>query len=95
LAYVDPGYTGDEAKKAAEKQGKQGIKLGVVKLAETRQGFVLLPKRWVVEHSFAWTARFCRLPRDDERLPETLADLHFLAFTVVLLKRFTDLMASS
>ncbi|MGL4610630.1 MAG: hypothetical protein ACRCYY_13280, partial [Trueperaceae bacterium] len=47
------------------------------------------------ERSFAWTARFCRLPRDDERLPETLANLHFLAFAVVLLKRFTDLMASS
>ena len=92
LAYVDQGYTGEAAKEAAE---KHGIRLEVVKLAETRQGFILLPKRWVVERSFAWTARFRRLARDYERLPETLAGLHFLAFAVVLLKRFTDLMISS
>jgi transposase len=92
LAYADQGYTGDEAKEAAQ---QQGIKLEVVKLSETRQGFVLLPKRWVVERSFAWTARFRRLARDYERLPETLAGLHFLAFAVVLLKRFTHLMGSA
>ncbi len=62
LAYVDQGYTGDEAKEAAE---QHGIQLEVVKLSDaTRQGFVLLPKRWVVERSFAWTARFRRLARD-------------------------------
>ena len=71
---------------------QHGIKLEVVKLSDTRQGFVLLPKRWVVERSFAWTARFRRLARDYERLPETLAGLHYLAFAVVLLERFTDLM---
>jgi transposase len=92
LAYVDQGYTGDEAKEAAE---QHGIRLEVVKLSETRQGFVLLPKRWVVERSFAWTARFRRLARDYERLPETLAGLHFLAFVVLLLKRFTNLMSSA
>jgi transposase len=93
LAYVDQGYTGDDAKEAAL---QHGIKLEVVKLSDTtRQGFMLLPKRWVVERSFAWTARFRRLARDYERMPETLAGLHFLAFAVVLLKRFTLLMAST
>ncbi len=92
LAYVDQGYTGDKAKEAAE---QHGIKLEVVKLPETRQGFVLLPKRWVVERSFAWTARFRRLARDYERLPETLAGLHFLAFAILLLKRFTALMGNA
>jgi len=53
----------------------------------------LLPRRWVVERSFGWAARFRRLARDYERLPETLAGLHFLAFAVLMLKRFTDLMA--
>jgi transposase len=92
LAYVDQGYTGDDAKEAAQ---QHGIRLEVVKLSDTRQGFVLLPKRWVVERSLAWTARFRRLARDYERLPEILAGLHFLAFAVVLLKRFTDLMATA
>lgn len=51
------------------------MELVVVKLAEAKRGFVLLPKRWVVERSFAWAARFRRLARDDERLPETFAGL--------------------
>ncbi len=82
LAYVDQGYTG---KKALEAAAKHGIRLEVVKLAEAKRGFVLLPRRWVVERSFAWLARFRRLSRDYERLPSTLAGLHWLAFTSLLL----------
>lgn len=47
------------------------MRLIVVKTPEARRGFVLLPRRWGVERSFAWTARFRRLVRDYERLPET------------------------
>src|SRR5215210_1327567 len=50
-----------------------GIRLEVVKYQEARRGFVLLPRRWVVERSFAWATRFRRLARDYERLPETVA----------------------
>ncbi|SRR5579875_1558431 len=64
LAYGDAGYTGDAA---ATPAAEQGIPLEVVKLPEAKRGFVLLPRRWVVERSFAWTARFRRLARDDER----------------------------
>lgn len=66
----------------------QGIRLAVVKLSAAKHGFVLLPKRWLVERSIAWLARFRRLARDYERLPETLAGLHFLAFACLLLSRF-------
>jgi transposase len=89
LAYVDQGYTGEQA---AQDAALQGIQLEVVKLPEAKKGFVLLPRRWVVERSFAWAARFRRLARDYERLPETLAGLHFLAFALILLKRFVELM---
>lgn len=92
LAFVDQGYTGAEPAQAA---AAQGIRLEVVKLPEAKKGFVLLPRRWVVERSFAWAARFRRLARDYERLPETLAGLHFLAFALVLLKRFVELMMQS
>ena len=51
---------------------RQGIELEVVKLPEAKRGFVLLPRRWVVERSFAWTARFRRLASDYERLAATL-----------------------
>src|SRR5439155_20517078 len=77
LAYVDQGYTGAAAAEAA---AAHGIRLEVVRLPEAKRGFVLLPRRWVVERSFAWAARFRRLARDYERLQTTLAGLHFVAF---------------
>ena len=92
LAFVDMGYTGENAAQAAE---AHGIRLEVVKMAEARKGFVLLPRRWVVERSFGWAARFRRLARDYERLPETLAGLHFLAFAILMLKRFVEVIAHS
>jgi transposase len=84
LAWVDQGYTGENA---ASDAAKHGIQLEVVKLPEAKRGFVLLPRRWVVERSFAWMARFRRLARDYERLASTLAGLHFLAFVCVMLAR--------
>jgi transposase len=90
VAFVDQGYTGEQA---AEDAAAHGLRLDVVKLPEAKRGFVLLPRRWVVERSNAWLARFRRLARDYERLPETLKGLHVLAFTIVLLARFVALMA--
>jgi len=92
LAYVDQGYTGEAPATAA---AEQGITLEVVRLPEAKQGFVLLPRRWVVERSFAWLTRFRRLARDFERLPTTLAGLHYLAFAWLLLSKTAQLYASS
>jgi transposase len=86
LAYVDQGYTGENAALAA---AKHGVQLEVVKHTEVKRGFVLLPRRWVVERSFAWAARFRRLARDYERLSETLAALHYLAFACLMLTNLT------
>jgi len=90
VAFVDQGYTGEQADQAAQ---AAGIDLIVVRLPEAKRGFVLLPRRWVVERSFGWLARFRRLARDYERLPETLAGLHFLAFAILMLQRFVHSMA--
>lgn len=84
VAFVDQGYMGDQPAADAE---AQGIRLEVVKLPTARHGFVLLPRRWVVERSFARMARFRRLARDDERLAETLAGLHFVAFAILVVHR--------
>ncbi len=84
VAYVDQGYTGKEP---AQEAKAHGIQLEVVKHTEAKKGFVLLPRRWVVERSFAWSARFRRLARDYERLPATLAGLHFVAFACLMLTR--------
>jgi transposase len=92
VAFVDQGYTGDGPAADAE---AHGIRLEVVKLPTTKHGFVLLPRRWVVERSFAWMARFRRLARDYERLAETLTGLHFVAFAILLAHRFITFMVQS
>jgi transposase len=71
------------------------MQLEVVKLPEAKKGFVLLPKRWVIERSNAWAARFRRLARDYEQVAETLAGLHFGAFAMLMLKRLVALIISS
>ena len=83
VAFVDQGYTGEEP---AGQAAQHGIHLCVVKLEEAKRGFVLLPRRWVVERSFAWVSRFRRLARDYERLPASLAGLHWLAFVTLMLQ---------
>ena len=84
IAFVDQGYTGDNTAKQAS---QAGIKLDVVKHTEAKKGFVLLPRRWVVERTFGWLGRFRRLTRDYERLAEVLAGWHWLAFLVLLIKQ--------
>jgi transposase len=90
IAFVDQGYTGESAADAAE---EHGIKLEVIKLPTAKRGFVLLPRRWVVERSFGWMSRFRRLAQDYERLPETLAGLHYLAFVILMLKNVAEVLA--
>jgi transposase len=92
VAFVDQGYTGEVPAAAA---ATQGIALEVIKLPEAKRGFVLLPRRWVVERSFGWASRFRRLVKDYERLPETVAGLHFLAFACLMLHRMVTLAAQS
>ena len=92
LAYVDQGYTGEKAAQAAQ---EHGVELEVVKLPEAKRGFVLLPRRWGVERGFAWATRFRRLVKDYERLPETLASLHVVAFASLMLAKFISGLAGS
>ena len=84
VAFVDQGYPGEATAAAA---AANGIRREVVKHTEAKQGFVLRPRRWVVERTFGWLGRFRRLARDYERLTETLAGWHGLAFLTLLLPR--------
>jgi transposase len=92
VAFADQGYEGE---KPAEAAAAQGVDLIVVKLPEAKKGFVLLPKRWIVGRSFAWTARFRRLVRDYERYAITLAEWHLVAFVCLMLRRAALLATSS
>jgi len=92
IAFVDQGYTGEKAEKAA---ARKKIELVVCKLPEAKRGFVLLPRRWVVERSFAWLARCRRLAKDYERLATTLAGLHVAAFAFLMLARLMRISESA
>ena len=92
IAFVDQGYTGERPSEEAE---AHGITLEVVKHEEAKRGFVLLPRRWVVERDFAWASRFRRLVKDYERLPETLAGLHFVAFACLFLQQAVGILSAS
>lgn len=83
IAFVDQGYTGEEPLQSAQ---QHGIKLEVVKHTEAKRGFVLLPRRWVVERTFGWLGRFRRLARDYERLAKTLQAWHWVAALALLLQ---------
>jgi transposase len=92
LAFVDQGYTGDAAEEAAR---AQGIQLHVVKLDEAKRGFVLLPRRWVAERSFAWKTRFRRLVKNYQRMPEMMAGLHLVAFARLILQQAASPLRAS
>ncbi len=90
VAFVDQGYTGPRAEEDA---ATHSIRLEVVKHPGTKRGFVLLPRRWVVERSFAWSARFRRLARDYERLETTLEGFHYVAFALLALTKVMPVLA--
>jgi transposase len=90
VAFVDQGYTGEAV---AAEAAAHGIRLEVVRLPEAKRGFVLLPRRWVVERSFAWTGRFRRLARDYERLHTTVAGFHYVAFALLALNAALPILA--
>ena len=81
-------------RKASNDARAAGIELRVVKLREARKGFVLLPRRWVVERSFGWLARYRRLARDFERVPHGPEALHFLVFVTLMLPKAVMLLAT-
>ena len=88
--YGDGGYQGPKAAKAAAKTGYWTIE--IVERSSTAVGFEVLPKRWIVERTFAWLSRFRRLARDFERYARTVAAFIHLAMIRIMLKR---LVASS
>ena len=81
---VDGGCTGKPFATAV--QGLLGAAVEVVKRNKLHT-FVVLPKRWVVERSFAWLEKCRRLWKNCERKLNTSLQMVVLAFTVLILKR--------
>jgi transposase len=91
ICFADQGYTGPKTEAAV---ARQGVRLVIIKLPEAKRGFVLLPRRWVVERSFAWLARFRRLARDYERVDTTLKGIHWVATSTIMLQQVFRLCES-
>jgi transposase len=66
-----------------------------VTLPEAKRGFLLLPRRWVVERSFAWATRFRRLVKGYERYASIRAALHLDAFACLMLEPATQPASAS
>ena len=86
MSFVDGGYQGDEAQRAAFEASR--ISITVVKRTDKDvKGFVVLPKRWVVERTFGWINRARRLSKDFEATIESALAWLQLALAFLLMRR--------
>jgi len=84
LVYADGGYQGDQAACAA---AQERLRLEIVKRPHDAAGFHLLPRRWVIERTFAWLGRNRRLAKDVEKLIETSTAMAAIAIVQLLVRR--------
>jgi len=86
--WADGGYTGKEFSKWAKEMFN--CDLEVVKKKNRAKGFHVLPRRWVVERTFAWLSRSRRLSKDYERNPISSESQVYCASSRLLLRQITD-----
>jgi transposase len=87
--FADGGYAGDKLRAALAKIGKWTLE--IIKRSDTAKGFVLLPRRWVVERTFAWLGRNRRLAKDFERTIESATAWLYLASVQQITRRIASL----
>lgn len=92
-AIADGGYQGQATASAVKDEA--GIPLDIVKRSDTAKGFVLLPKRWIVERTLGWLGRCRRLAKDFENLTRTHAAFVMLAMIRLMLRRITRLRSAA
>lgn len=87
LIYLDAGYISEELK---EEMKEFGCRIEVIKRSE--KSFKPLPKRWIVERTFAWLGKFRRLSKDFEQYITTSENMIYLAMTRLMLKQIVKLI---
>ena len=85
LVWADAGYNAHQVKDAVARS--PGLRLEIVKRTDDIKGFVVLPRRWVVERTFSWFGRNRRLAKDYENLAETLTAFVTLAAIQIAIRR--------
>ena len=84
LVWADGSYRGDLI---AWIEDSFGWKLEIVEKPKEQSGFQILPKRWIVERTFAWLVRQRRLARDYERLPQSSESFIYIAMIRLMVRR--------
>ena len=82
--WADGGYAGDDFEQAALQLGRE---IEIVKRSDDLKGFEVLPKRWIVERTFAWLGRYRRLSKDYESLGSSSIAMIQIAMTNLMLHR--------
>jgi putative transposase len=83
--WADRGYSGPDLATYLWQAGRWVLE--VVRGRPDQQGFVVIPKRWIVERTFGWLNRYRRLSKDYEELPETSEVMILIAMTHLMLQR--------
>jgi putative transposase len=94
LLWADRAYSGDLGAWLWGLRPWRQVRLEIVKRPEGTQGFLLLPKRWLVERTFAWLARYRRLSKDDEYLTQTSEAMIRAAMIHLMIRRLARMPTS-
>jgi putative transposase len=94
LIWADQAYAGDLVAWLWSLRPWRNIRLAIVKRPEGIKGFLLLPKRWIVERTFAWLGRYRRLSKDYEYLPQTSETMIRVAMIHLMIRRLAGTVPS-
>lgn len=94
LIWADAGYAGKLLDWVSDLRPSNRLRLEIVKRKDDLGGFKLLPRRWVVERTFAWLGRCRRLSKDYEALPETEEAMIKLSMIHLMVRRLVRKLAS-
>jgi putative transposase len=87
VVWADGGYAGRLVRFVERFRRSTGWVLEIVRRADDVKGFVVVPKRWIVERTFGWLTRYRRLNRDYETLPQSSESLVYLAMISLMVRR--------
>jgi putative transposase len=94
LIWADQAYAGDLIAWLWALRPWRKIRLAIVKRPDGMKGFLLLPKRWIVERTFAWLSRYRRLAKDYEYLTQTSEAMIQVAMIHLMVRRLARMEPS-
>ena len=90
LIWADGGYAGRLIDWARDLRTQRKIRLEIVKRSDNMRGFVVLPRRWVVERTFGWLGRYRRLSKDYEQLTTSSEAMIHITMIGLMAKRLAE-----